>query len=152
MASLNQRGGKLYFDFRWQGTRYREYSDLPDTAGNRKKAQAVLKHLEADIRKGVFDLATYFPDSPRLNHSSAPLRAPMPPTAAVARPLGPAEYAQPITPRFQDFAEDWFDEMKPQWRTSYKKNIRLTLDAHLIPEFGDHFLANITKSDILEFD
>ena len=34
MASINQRNGRLFFDFRWQGKRYREYTEVPDTPGN----------------------------------------------------------------------------------------------------------------------
>jgi integrase len=151
MASINQRGGKLFFDFRWQGKRYREYTDLPDTPGNHKKAQAVLKHLENDLRKGTFTLEDYFPNSPRLE-AGAPkqIATPAPTVAPPVQPLPPTP-ATVATPLFSHFSEDWFDEMRPQWRRSYEKNLRLTLDAHLLPRFGAQSLGEITKSGILTF-
>jgi integrase len=41
--------------------------------------------------------------------------------------------------------------MEPQWRKSYKHNIRQTLNKHLIPEFGEHLIDQITKADLLAF-
>ncbi|MEH6592331.1 MAG: hypothetical protein V7746_18850 [Halioglobus sp.] len=56
MASINQRGGKLFFDYRWQGKRHREYTDLAD----------------------------YFPDSPHLEDSPPQRIATPAPTVAPA--------------------------------------------------------------------
>ena len=35
--------GKLFFDFRFQGRRYREYTALADTARNRRLEESVIR-------------------------------------------------------------------------------------------------------------
>lgn len=55
MASVNQRGGVLFFDFRYQGIRCREYTKLEDTPANRKRMQKVLDRIEQAIADGSFD-------------------------------------------------------------------------------------------------
>ena len=65
MGSIRKHGqtGALFFDFRYEGARCREYTTLPDTAANKKKMEKVLKMLEADIAAGTFDYRRYFPAS-----------------------------------------------------------------------------------------
>jgi len=65
MGSIRSRQDTnlLFFDFRWQGSRCREQTTLPDTASNRKRLEKVLERIEADIKLGSFDYAAYFPGS-----------------------------------------------------------------------------------------
>ena len=60
---VHKPNGMLFFDFRWNGRRFREYTALPDSAENRKKLEAVLNKIEAAIGNGSFDYAAYFPNS-----------------------------------------------------------------------------------------
>ncbi len=55
MASVNERLGKLFFDFRYQGVRCREYTKLPDTPANRNRMQKVLDKIEQTIVDGSFE-------------------------------------------------------------------------------------------------
>ncbi|MDO2316471.1 N-terminal phage integrase SAM-like domain-containing protein, partial [Escherichia coli] len=55
------------------------------------------------------------------------------------------------TPLFRDFAELWFEEMRVEWRESHAKTVRLTLDKHLLPEFGKKEVSAITKAALLSF-
>lgn len=51
MASIRARkdNGLLFFDFRFQGKRYREQTLLTDTKANRKKMSEILGKIESDI-------------------------------------------------------------------------------------------------------
>ena len=60
---LHAGTGKLFFDFRYQGQRRREYTVLADTAMNRKKMKVTLDRIETEIKLGTFDYARHFPNS-----------------------------------------------------------------------------------------
>jgi integrase len=55
---------QLFFDFRYKGIRCREYSELKDTASNRRKMQKVMDRIDAEIKLGTFVYSHYFLDSP----------------------------------------------------------------------------------------
>ncbi|MDF5882041.1 DUF3596 domain-containing protein [Pseudomonas aeruginosa] len=111
---------KLFFDFTYLDQRCREQTTLPDTPANRKKLEKILERIEAEITLGCFDYATYFPQSSKVQEISR-LQA---------------GCASLKTPLFKDFAELWFEEMRVEWRDTHAKTVRLTLDKHLLPEFG----------------
>lgn len=138
MSSINARGGNLFFDFRYQGKRCREYTRLPDTPANRKRMQRVMDKLDAEMALGQFDYLKYFPGS----HNAAKFAA-----SASAE----VKEVQPATPLYRDFAELWYVENEPLWRRSHRATIRSTLDRHLVPEFGHQSVADITKADCLAF-
>jgi integrase len=129
--------GKLYFDFRVQGKRFREQTALPDTAKNRKQLEQILKKLEAEITLGTFDYSAYFPGSPNLQKFTA-----------LAKNNVPGYHE---TPLFRDFANDWLNEMKIQWRQSHIGTVAGTLENYLKPFFGEKEVGHITKKDILDF-
>ena len=176
MASINQRGGKLFFDLRWQGKRYREYTTVPDTPSNRSRAEAVLAQMTRAMKRGEFDYGQYFPEGPHAEAAAPPTLLPVPPVVpsppprseAVSPPITqpapsspshefanarstPAQTPSTMGVSFAVFAETWFSEMQPQWRRSYRNNLRTTLDGHLLPAFGGQDIASITKADILSF-
>lgn len=137
MSSINQRHGKLFFDFRYQGIRCREYTKLGDSPANRKRLLAILDRIEAEILLGTFDYATYFPGSNRVEQFNS-----IDQKKAIT---------QASVPTLTEFSEVWFSEMTPQWRNSHIKSTRLILDVHLLPELGNRPLNNIKKADILAF-
>lgn len=157
MASIRARkdNGLLFFDFRYQGKRYREQTLLNDTKSNRKKMEEVLTKIENEISDGIFDHQKYFPKS-NSNHHSSPQRdiaeavagtLPVPQTAAI----GQIQSIIQTTPLFKDFAEKWFDECKIGWRRSYIETMRNTIDKHLLPYFGNKMVSSIRREDILDF-
>ncbi|MDZ7811324.1 MAG: DUF3596 domain-containing protein [Arhodomonas sp.] len=101
---VRRQTGKLLFDFRYQGKRCREQTALDDTPANRKKMKKILERIEAEITLGTFEYERYFPESP----NAAPF---------AARRRGEPEAG--LTPLFRDFAEDWIEEMRIQWRHSH---------------------------------
>lgn len=137
MGSVRERSGKLQIDFRFQNVRCRENTGLADTSANRKKCEAALKRIEAEIVTGTFNYAAYFPNSKKVE-----LFRSIDKRREVAHSHGPG---------FAEFAETWFKEKRPEWRRSYANTIRITLDKYLKPEFGEHAVSAIKKPDILAF-
>jgi len=139
MGSIRSRNGsgKLFLDFRYQGVRCREQTLLDDTAPNRRKLQQLADRVEAEITLGTLDYAQYFPNSKmveRFKNRDNVIQA---------------HFSD--TPLFKDFTKTWLCEMEPQWRNSYKKSTRLTIDRYLLTEFGHKPVDVITKAGILEF-
>lgn len=136
--------GKLYLDFMFEGHRCREQTALPDTAANRKRVEAMLQKIEAKILLGSFDYAEQFPGSRNLKKFKA--------TNALADPndlSGSVNSEQDRTPLFADFADQWFEESKIQWRKSHIRNLVSILSSSLKPAFKNKRVGEITKSDIL---
>jgi integrase len=136
--------GKLYLDFMCQGHRCREQTALPDTSANRKRVEALLQKVEAKILLGAFDYAEQFPDSRNLQKIKG--------ANAVTAPGGSSgseDATQNQTPLFADFAEQWFEESKIQWRNSHTRNVVSILESSLKPAFKNKRLGKITKADIL---
>jgi integrase len=137
MGTLITRSGILYLDFRFKNQRCREVSRLPDTSQNRKRCDALLKRIEAEIVLGTFDYAAYFPDGGKVD---------------VFRRLEQrVASARSGTPNFGEFAKVWFEERKVEWRRTYITTMRTSVDKYLLPEFGSLALDLITKADIMAF-
>jgi integrase len=152
MGSIRANHGDLFFDFRYRGQRCREYTKLTDTAANRKRMQAVLDKIEADISMGAFDYAKVFPGSKlAAKFSASQMAAAEPVASAAVLAATAAASAVPVTPLFKTFAETWYTEFLPGWRRSHRATLRSTLDRHLIPAFGEKPVTAITKSDVLQF-
>lgn len=141
--------GKLFLDFYYQGERCRELTALSDTPGNRNKVQKLLERIEKEIDKGRFDYAATFPGSPRalqfsgLGGSSG--------TPVSRGPAGLRSSDSDRTPRFSEFAETWVREMEPEWRSSYQETVILTINAYLLPAFGNTRVGSIGRADLLAF-
>lgn len=132
MASINSRGSYLFFDFRYQGVRCREYTRLKDTAANRKTAERMLAKIEAEIELGQFVYRSYFPGSQLAERFDRQT-----PTIA--------------SQAFNTFAEEWFRDAKVEYRESHRRTVRLHIDKHLVPFFGSRVVTSIKKPDVLAF-
>lgn len=146
MGSIRKHSqtGLLFFDFRLQGERCREYTALKDSSANRKQLQKLLDRIEAEIAEGAFEYRRYFRNSK--NAAKFDVEPVTEKTAVVAAPR-----TLPATPLFRDFAEVWYQEKEVEWRRSHKTTIRNELDRSLIPEFGDREVGQISKADVLAF-
>ena len=110
---------------------------MPDTTQNRRKCDAFLKRIEAEIVLGTFDYAAYFPDGGKVEVFRN-----------LERRVASAKSDMPL---FSDFAETWFAERRIEWRRSYADTMRITLDKYLLPHFGATALDLIEKPDIMTF-
>ena len=146
MASLRPRtdNGLLFFDFRWQGKRYRAQTDLPDTADSRSKLAPKLRHLNESIKRGAFSLDAFFPELSAAPPVSALAVSPASAPNAVVQTISPS-------PNFGVFADLWFGEFKVGWRKTYVTTVRGILDQHLLPRFGAFAIGAVSRAQILEF-
>ena len=141
MANVRSRPetGKLYFDFQYKGQRCREYTALKDTPRNRKRLDAVMKRIVAEITLCTFEYANYFPESSRADQFTEMERA----TRSVGR-------CGVIAPAFDDWADAWLAENKVRWRQATLESNTCTIERHLKPRFGQTSVSQINKADVLQ--
>lgn len=137
MASIRARNGKLFVDFKYLNQRCREMTNLEDTPANRKKLNLAMQKIEAEIVLDTFDYQTYFPRSRKGKE-----------LAFIKRKM---DEAKSKCPSFTGFTEVWFKEKQIEWRDSYKRKVRTTLQNYLIPYFAEQAVDQINKSDLLAF-
>lgn len=150
MASIRELNGKLFFDFRYKGKRCREYTAVEDNKPNRTKMDKILKKIEEDFEEDVFEYRRYFPNSKLADKFDSPQTV----RSKISLATQNAYSASPTnvdTPKFSDFAEQWFGEFSVGWRRTYISTVRQILDSRLIPEFGDKAVSDIHREDILSF-
>lgn len=135
---------KLYLDFHYKGVRCREYTALEDSVRNRKQVQALMDKIVAEIAVGVFDYIKYFPNSANAKRFEAP-------SAAVVSTATAGLESQPETPLFREFGEVWLLENNARWRMATQELMRMTMDKHILPVFGEMPVSSITKSQVLLF-
>lgn len=143
MGTVNERNGKIFFDFRYKGIRCREQTKLSDTPENRKRGKKILDRIEAEILIGSFNYADYFPSSNKVKDFQ--LQA----SLAAAENINTQDELN--CPNFKEFALTWYHENEIEWRNTHKRSVLGSLEKHLIPEFGDSKMNEISKADILAF-
>lgn len=131
--------GKLYLDFMYQGVRCREQTALTETVANRKNVENLMMHIEAKILLGEFDYAKQFPNSRNLKTIAG--------QKITSHSVNKNSLIQ--APLFADFADQWFSEMRIQWRQSHAQNVLSILDSSLKPAIGEVTVEQISKADVL---
>jgi len=139
MAKLSVRKAtnNLYFDFMYQGVRYREQTELIDSKANRRLLQKKLDLLNAELVTGQFDYLNSFPES------------------KVARRLVKekmeVEAIQADSYLFKNFIIEWIEENKLNWRDSHLVNIESMVNKYYLPSFGERVIDSITRAELLKF-
>lgn len=138
MSNINERNGKLFFDFRYRGVRCREYTSLTDSAANRRRMELVMGKIEQEIARNSFDYGRYFPNS------SLAARFKVEAAAVAASTVD-------TSPLFGVFIREWFHDKSVEWRRSYSDSVEHILAKHLNPTFGEIPLGSIDRASILAF-
>ncbi len=139
--------GLLFLDFRWDGKRCREQTELRDTAANRRKLEKMLAQIESEIQLGRFSYATFFPDSRKgVEVTLAPVSVFSP-----AREKIVMDEAVLKTPLFADFIKEWLSENQIGWRRSYQVTISGNINKYYLPAFGSVRVGAVTRADLLKF-
>ena len=146
---VRKETGKLLLDFHYAGVRFREQTALRDNASNRKKVEKLLERVEAKIKFGEFDYAEYFPGSRNITKFKSLILEDTNRVPLSSAP--PAGHRPAISRSFKEFAEQWLQEIRVQWRKSHIRNMESILYSSLLPAFGNRLIADITKSEILDF-
>lgn len=134
--------GLLFLDFRWNGKRCREQTELKNTAANRRKLERMLQQIESEIQLGRFCYETFFPEK-GISEDSVPSFL-----------LEQKEEVDPKvlrTPLFKDFIEEWLAETSIGWRRSYLVTIRGNIDKYYLSVFGNVRVGAVTRADLLKF-
>ncbi|MDD5759514.1 MAG: site-specific integrase [Desulfobulbaceae bacterium] len=132
---IRKESGKLFFDFQYRGCRCREQTTLDDNSDNRKRVKKIMQQLEAEIILGTFEYAKYFPQSPMALRFSR-----LTTTGSFSK-----------VPKFADFAAQWMEEMRIEWRASHYDTNQGILDQYLLPAFGQLDMSQISKAEIIAF-
>ena len=90
-----------------------------ETAANRGEAEAELRHVLADVERGIWR-----------PHEPEPVEAPS------------------EVPTFHEFASEWFEAGKPGWSERTVADYEWALSHHLLPHFARHRLTEITVEEV----
>jgi len=124
--------GNMYLDFEYQGMQCREYTAVENTPKNLEMLNDTLRRIEGEISLGIFDYGMYFPKSEK------------------AKIFAPGHKKMNGTV-FGQYAETWYQNNKIAWKPSSQRDIRSTLDRHLLPYFKDKPVTEISKPMMKEF-
>ncbi|WP_367971146.1 site-specific integrase [Vibrio scophthalmi] len=134
MAHIRVRpNGRIQFDLHLYGQRFREGSKQMATPKNLKQAQATLKQMNAEIDLGTFQYRDYFPHSKKVDLFESLQRDKCP---------------DRLYPFFNDFASQWYERQKGNWKRSYQSVVRNTLDHYLTPHFGNTLVSEVSLSQV----
>ncbi|PMQ04218.1 Transposase [Dyella sp. AD56] len=117
-------------DFYYRGARCRERLKLPPTAANLKFAANLKAQIEAEIARGAFDYARFFPDSKRARTLSKL------PGAALTIEKG---------------LETWLKGMKSQIEHTTYRDYDLAIQRVWVPAFGAKRLTELTRGELKEW-
>ncbi len=149
-VAARKETGKLVIDFTYRGVRCREQTALPDTAANRKRAEAVVQRLKAALAAGTFAYGDFFPGSALAARFSPRAGSQQTEGKTGQVPAAPRSEGSSVpTPPFREFVATWLAEHQVEWRRSHLKVLNSTLDGHLLPALGDRPVGEITKAEIL---
>ncbi len=109
------------FGLRFRAYGKREYVNLGtvEEGWTQAKAQTELQNVLADVRRGIW------------------------------RPPEPAPVPEVVRePTFHEFASQWFESTKSEWREKTRLDYGWQLSSHLLPFFKDHRLSQITITEV----
>jgi integrase len=105
--------------FRAYGKRRYVALGTAEDGWSRKRAEAELRHVLADVERGIW------------------------------RPYEPAQAPQtPEAPTFHEFASEWMENREPELRAKTVKSYRWLLSGHLLPHFARMHLDQIGAEDV----
>ena len=134
---IRSHKGNLFIDFRYQDTRCREYSSLPDTPENRQRFTLLDQRIHEEIRAGTFNYSRHFPHSKRAQKFQKRRRL-------------LSEFSKTWLSHRSPFLEDGslnIREIKPStWKTD-----AIAVKRYLTPAFGHFYIDQLTTAAVLEF-
>ncbi|MBB1466810.1 DUF3596 domain-containing protein, partial [Vibrio sp. SG41-7] len=122
---------RIQFDLHLYGQRFREGTKQMATPKNVRLAQATLKQMNAEIDLGTFQYRDYFPNSKKVD---------------LFESLQRQKYPDRLYPFFNDFANQWYERQKGNWKSSYQGVVRNTLEHYLLPHFGNTLVSEVSLS------
>lgn len=150
MAKIRARAetGKLFYDFTYLGIRCREQTLLDDTKQNRKRLEATLTKISAEIALECLSFEKYFPNSTNLPKVKQAEQAQK---QAIQAQQRRRQGLDPHIPTLSDFTEVWLAENEVRWRKSTRVFMHRHAYQFIVPEFGERVVSEITRAEILAF-
>ena len=116
---VRRASGVWSLRFRAYGRRQYQTLGSAEEGWSRRKAEQELRHIMADVERGTW-------------------QAPKPDAKVETNP----------DPTFHEFASEWFEATKGEWREKTRLDYEWQLTHHLLPFFRDHTLSQITVREI----
>jgi hypothetical protein len=120
---IDTRRKSPVFALRFRAYGHRQYVTLgsADEGWTRDKAEAALRHMLADVERGIW---------------RPPDREPLPASE------------QPQDPTLHEFATEWFRDNERGWRPNTQLDYKWQLRDHLLPFFAEKRLSQITVREV----
>jgi integrase len=117
-----RRGRATFYAIRFRAFGRRQYVTLgsSEEGWTRAKAEEELQNVLADARRGLW--------APRRRET-------------------PVEEPRP-EPTFHEFASEWFQARRAEWRSATQSDYEWQLTSHLLPAFARHRLSEITVEEV----
>lgn len=117
----DKRGRSRTFALRFRAYGRRHYITLGAASDGwtHTRAELELQNVLADVRRGIW---------------RPPANAPTP--------------QPPPDPSFHEFASQWYENSKSEWRPATRLDYHWQLTRHLLPFFKDHHLSQITIAEV----
>jgi len=136
MATLRTDKGRLFVDLMFRGERCREALHLAATRENRRKAELLVRKIDAELALGRFDYAATFPRSKRLARF---------------------ELTRTETPTLGEYAQRWLELRKPELKPATAYDYKKLLTAHILPSLiaskrMDHIRPGDIRAFVAELD
>jgi integrase len=85
----------------------------------------------------------------RLETQGATASTEKPETTRISLGAAPNVEQDTNAPSFASFAETWFSENEVRWKHSYKLTLRSSLNKHILPNFGQQRIDQISRAEVL---
>jgi integrase len=117
--AVRRKNGVWALRFRANGRRQYQTLGSAEEGWNRQRAEQELRHVMADVERGTWRP----PDTMPVAEASS-------------------------DPTFHEFASEWFEATKGEWREKTRLDYEWQLTHHLLPFFRDYRLSQITVREI----
>ncbi len=114
-----KRGRVYALRFRANGDRHYLTLGTAEEGWDRRGAEEELQNVLADVRRGIW-------------------KPPRPEPVVVATE----------DPTFHEFASEWFERHRPEWREKTIRDYEWAICGHLLPFFAEHRLTQITVAEV----
>jgi integrase len=122
VVELDRKRGRTFaLRFRAYGRRHYLTLGTVEEGWSRQRAEEELQNVLADVRRGIW-------------------RRPEPASVATVADRG--------EPTFHEFASEWLDSRRPEWKPKTVKDYEWALSYHLLPFFAAHRLSQITIEEV----
>lgn len=124
-GGIRPRGRSIQIDFYYKGVRCRETLKMEPSAKNIKYASNLKASIQRDIALGIFSYSKYFPESKKN-----------------------VLWGERREIKVKDALIDYLDRISKRLENSTYQEYKSVIEWHLIPQFGEVYLSEVSSYDI----